>query len=352
MVDFTEFKKQDKRAWKVAAEQTLKGKPLDILKWKVDDQILLDPYYTAGDEAPSTRTLLHPKKGNQWHIGESFNADDPVATNDLLLKALAFGLDSPLLFDVEHFDVCLQGARLDFLFPVFRGGQFASYLDWIQSQSLEMNELEGAFIAYESDFGAINIIDSLPQIKAVSTALPQYFHSHFSFAIDPEDLGKSIGAHLIKLSDLIFQLKSHDIPVKIICEIECDNDFIKTISVIRALRLLICHICDAYGVSADSILLDAYVYQTALDTQLGMIGASSQALAAVTAGVDGLTISCETFNVQQDEESTRRMARNVHHLMKMESGLDQVVDPLAGSYTIEELTGQIAKGSWKVFQKG
>ena len=53
-----------------------------------------------------------------------------------------------------------------------------------------------------------------------------------------------------------------------------------------------------------------------------------------------------------DEEVTRRMTRNVHHLMKMESGLDKIVDPLAGSYSIEQLTKEIAQRSWEVFQKG
>ena len=115
---------------------------------------------------------------------------------------------------------------------------------------------------------------------------------------------------------------------------------------------MVAQICAAYDIPTSSILLDAYVYQTAQDIQLGMIGASSQAMSAVTAGVDRLTISCEALDVQQEEEVTRRMTRNVHHLMKMESGLDKAVDPLAGSYTVEQLTKQIAEQSWKVFQKG
>jgi len=75
-------------------------------------------------------------------------------------------------------------------------------------------------------------------------------------------------------------------------------------------------------------------------------------MAAVTAGVDRLTIASEAMNVQEDEEVTRRLTRNVHHLMKMESGLDKIADPLSGSYTIETLTRKIAERSWKIFQQG
>ena len=47
---------------------------------------------------------------------------------------------------------------------------------------------------------------------------------------------------------------------------------------------------------------------------------------------------------------SRRIARNVQHLMKMESALDEVADPAAGSYYIETLTRQLAERAWEEFQ--
>lgn len=350
-VDFTEFEKQDKESWSIAAEKALKGKPIEDLIWKVDDSISIGPFYTKGKSEKET-ILSDPRKDNQWLIGESFNGDEPSQANDQLLKALAFGLDSPLFFDVEAFDICLENVRVDFLFPIFRGGRIEQYIDWAKKQDLDNSALEGGFIAYEAGFDSINIDNSIAELKTICHALPRYFHSLISFAIDPDHLGNSIGRHLVQLSELIFQLQSNDIPVKIICEIETNNDFIKSVATIRALRLMIAQICSAYDIAFDNILLDVYVDQTAQDIQLGMIGASTQAIAAVTAGVDRLTINCEALAVQQDQEVTRRMTRNVHYLMKMESGMDKIADPLAGSYSIEHLTKQIAEQSWKVFQKG
>ena len=46
-----------------------------------------------------------------------------------------------------------------------------------------------------------------------------------------------------------------------------------------------------------------------------------------------------------------RIARNQQLLLKEESYLDKIADPAAGSYYIENLTDQIAKGAWEHFLK-
>ena len=59
-------------------------------------------------------------------------------------------------------------------------------------------------------------------------------------------------------------------------------------------------------------------------------------------------------NITQDTPTsfTRRVARNLQHLLKMESYLDRVVDPAAGSYYIEELTIRMVEHCWKQLQEG
>jgi len=47
----------------------------------------------------------------------------------------------------------------------------------------------------------------------------------------------------------------------------------------------------------------------------------------------------------------RRIARNVQHLLKMESFFNEIPDPAAGSYYIEKLTQQLANQAWQSFQK-
>jgi len=79
-----------------------------------------------------------------------------------------------------------------------------------------------------------------------------------------------------------------------------------------------------------------------------MIAATTQAMAAALAGVDSIYIRpCN--GKEQADDFTRRIARNVQHILQSESYLNRVVDPSAGSYYIENLTVAIAEKAWQQF---
>jgi methylmalonyl-CoA mutase len=48
---------------------------------------------------------------------------------------------------------------------------------------------------------------------------------------------------------------------------------------------------------------------------------------------------------------SRRMARNIHHLLTLESHLSNVSNPTAGCYYLEELHDQLARKAWEQFQE-
>jgi methylmalonyl-CoA mutase len=78
-------------------------------------------------------------------------------------------------------------------------------------------------------------------------------------------------------------------------------------------------------------------------------------MSAVLGGADRLTVL--PYDAGREAQATypqafsRRMARNVQHLLKMESGFDQLADPAAGSYYIETLTRQLAERAWTEFRR-
>ena len=83
-----------------------------------------------------------------------------------------------------------------------------------------------------------------------------------------------------------------------------------------------------------------------------MIRAATQAMSAVIGGVDRLYIPPANAGVPEAPTPfTRRVARNVHHILKMESFLDRVADPGAGSYYIEKLTDTLAESAWSQLQE-
>ena len=79
------------------------------------------------------------------------------------------------------------------------------------------------------------------------------------------------------------------------------------------------------------------------------------AMSAVQGGVDRLTVlpydAGREDKAEYPQAFGRRIARNVQQLLKLESGFDQVPDPAAGSYYIENLTRLFAEKAWAQFQQ-
>jgi methylmalonyl-CoA mutase len=85
-----------------------------------------------------------------------------------------------------------------------------------------------------------------------------------------------------------------------------------------------------------------------------MIKATTMAMSAVLGGADQLVVT--PYDEDREDLSNyppqfaRRIARNIQHLLKMESGFDQLNDPAAGSHYIEHTSIQIAEKSWEIFK--
>ncbi|MCH2046814.1 MAG: methylmalonyl-CoA mutase family protein, partial [Saprospiraceae bacterium] len=110
-------------------------------------------------------------------------------------------------------------------------------------------------------------------------------------------------------------------------------------------------------------LLEAYEYEKAIypylavqttlsetkdDQYWNMISSTTQAMSAAVAGANSIAI-VPSNGVKESDEFTRRIARNVHHLLISESFMNRVVDPSAGSYYIENITQDISVSAWQTF---
>ena len=340
-LDVNNFSDQDKMSWKAAAEKALKGMSIDTLKWDVDTRIHIDPIYTKEEAEHSTSTLEIEKTNNDWWIGEPFDCSEPSVANSQLVAALEGGLNSPCLFGVQDYKIALDQVRLDFTFPVFKDCSTDGFLEWIGQQDYNLETLEGAFII---DYQSTDLL------KKISNILPKFYHRVCHLELDAEDLGRSLGISISRLVESIIKDIEQGIDPRLIIDFELNDDFLQSIAVIRATKLILAQLARTFGWEQERFFLDAHIFSMAPDIQLCMIGATSQATAAISAGVDRMTISCDPIHVDLDESTRRRMCRNVHQVMKMESGMHEVVDPLGGSYLLEKLTSEIAQNAWTTFQ--
>jgi methylmalonyl-CoA mutase len=73
-------------------------------------------------------------------------------------------------------------------------------------------------------------------------------------------------------------------------------------------------------------------------------------MAAAIGGADSIALKPFDMVYKQEDDFSSRISRNIQVILKKESYFDQVVDPAAGSYYIENLTNSIAEHAWKLFQ--
>jgi methylmalonyl-CoA mutase len=76
----------------------------------------------------------------------------------------------------------------------------------------------------------------------------------------------------------------------------------------------------------------------------------TESMAAIAGGADKVCIHPFDSRFRKPGNFSRRIARNIHHILTHESHFNKVYDPGAGSYYIEYLTEQIANKGWEFFQ--
>jgi methylmalonyl-CoA mutase len=82
-----------------------------------------------------------------------------------------------------------------------------------------------------------------------------------------------------------------------------------------------------------------------------LISNTTQSMSAILGGCDILTIIPHLNGFNCLENAPRRIARNIGHILREESNLHKVADPVAGAYYMESLTTNISRAVWSRLQE-
>ncbi len=131
-----------------------------------------------------------------------------------------------------------------------------------------------------------------------------------------------------------------------------ENNFLVTIAKLKALRLLWYQVVRAYGdtrFTPDQLHLHVRCepwIEEKFQPHGNMLAGTISAMAAIIGGCDSLTV----FPEENNNVTMNRIARNISVVLREESHLDKVADPLAGAYTLDAMTNDIAQNAWTMFQ--
>lgn len=132
-------------------------------------------------------------------------------------------------------------------------------------------------------------------------------------------------------------------------------DFFMEIAKFRAARMVWCQVVEAFGGNEASRKMKIHARtsqwnKTKVDPWVNMLRVSTETFSGVAGGVDSIHVGPFDEIFRQPSEFSRRIARNVHIILREEGHFDKVVDPAGGCWYVETITGELSKKIWALFQ--
>ena len=403
----TDFPAHTYEQWHAAAEALLKGASFEKrLVSKTYEDITIQPLYRQEDIAglehrhhpPGAATRVRGSRAggflrDGWEVSQELKAHAPAALNAVIDEGLGGGqTELNIVVGCGHAECCkggvaltsaadaaaaLAGVRLDAVATYWQAGPgvlpvAAMVLAAAERMGVAFDQLRGGFendpLAELVAKGAVLHPLSLrwdqmaaltawaaaraPGLQMVTANGCAY---HNAGASATQELAYAIATAVTHIE----ALKDRDVPPAtafnhLRLRLAVGSDYFMEIAKLRAARLLLTRVAAAYGVDDAPVFIHASTSRwnkTTYDPHTNMLRVTAEAFAAVVAGVDALHIGPYDEITGRTDEFSRRIARNIHIILREECGLDRVIDPAGGSNYIEWLTDQVAAKAWSLFQE-
>ncbi len=371
---FAEFSPVDRKEWMAKIEKDLKGKAIEALNWEPEPGWKIPPLFHHTD-APESSFLSDQRSANQWTIGQLIMVKDLKETNQRILTCLQGGANALEL----HLDAALTKEQLDLLLKDVIPSYIQLHFSWttaefpilklwkaiqahLQGKGTSSTAWQGSLhwtpdLASEDLESATQLLQHKGDPKLQLFYIKDQAGTSSSMAEELAGLIQQGQAYLAQLQEVGINAQISAPYIQF--GISTRNTFFVEIARIRALKILWANVLKAYE-------LDDYPIHIAVRTAAPqsdddpyrlMIQAATQAMSAVIGGANTLfVLSADQGDSTRDSrfidnpDFGPRIARNVQHLLQLESFMDRVIDPGAGSYYIEHLTQQLAAKAWELFQ--
>ncbi|MGD9948654.1 MAG: methylmalonyl-CoA mutase family protein [Desulfobulbus sp.] len=196
-------------------------------------------------------------------------------------------------------------------------------------------------------------MEHAPKLRTITVGTDGYRNSGGSAV---QDIAYALATGVAYIRALMERgLEINDIAARISFEFAIGNDFFMEIAKFRAARLSWSQIIDSFGgdIEAQKMYIHASTAtwnKTEVDPWVNMLRVSTEAFSGIAGGVDSMHVSPFDEIFRTPNEFSRRIARNVHIVLKEEGHFDKVVDPAGGCWYVEKITAQLAEKAWQLFQ--
>lgn len=400
---FEEFSRISKEDWMRQVIKDLKGKDFEnTLVSKTSDGIKIDPFYTAEDTQENERKLnftgtILPNpsipgfSSRYWsNVFEVEEGESKPANKEILL-ALQNGADALLLSlnGDENLDQLLDEVLPQYIQIFIVPGKdpaasIQHFLKWVKRNGFDPNEIQGGLLwdgfanALVEEESKESIIKTAASLLKIGEELGQFnvfsinsASYHNAGASPVQELSYSLSA-FIELVDGLTQkgFSAKDIFEKTLLKTAVGSDYFVEMAKIKTLRILYYQLARLYQTSIP--MENIFVFSSTsnwtkskLDVHTNMLRSTSESMSAILGGCNALHIIPHDAVLGHSDSFSKRMARNISNILKEEAYFDKVLDPMAGSFYLENLTGDLftavqsklieiedSGGWWQLYQNG
>ena len=396
---FSDFTAPSRQEWMDKIQVDLKGADYQKkMVWRTHEGFAMEPFYRREDLEGMAQTDALPgqfpyvrgnkKDNNRWYVRQNIDAADAREANAKALDLLDKGVTS-LGFKIprkelsaEFIATLLEGIKADtvelnFHICVSRAAELVELLAaYFKAQGFDLATLQGSvnfdpmnrMLLKGKDLEEPFITERATALLRAAEALPGYRVIGVN-AVSLQDAGAHItqelgyalawGTQYIEMMDQA-GIDPAEAARRVKFNFGVGSNYFMEMAKFRAARMLWALIVDKYlesrpedvrrAASKMHIHAETTTFNlTIFDANVNMLRTQTEAMSAVLAGVDSLTVLPYDTAYKPADDFSERIARNQQLLLKEESHFDKVVDPAAGSYYIETLTEAIAKQAWAIF---
>ena len=355
---FEEFPKTDKHQWLDKVRKDLKLDDVSSVSDQTLDEDLIQPAYCNFSDlqhlnglSSFLNTTAHQGESWQgaryWVNTQCIDDKEGESLNAMILESLQGGCEGVELKTLSSDwasmldQVSLPHCQLALRAPI---DQALSFLDFLGTQQ----EFSGYLVI--EDLLNVDPADLIKLLESNSRA------GHFRCFTLQEQAQNLYGTAMLLSQFLELLAKvgegkdTEGILNNLQIQISLGDHYLWEICRLRALRKLFHQLLLLHGYDSSKpgdLHIKAHTtFPPSKDTNQHMLGNTYQAMAAILGGCDVLCVT-----PHGEGEMERRIARNVGLILREESNLHRVADPVAGSYYLESLTDKISRKIWGHLQK-
>ncbi|MDG1427621.1 MAG: methylmalonyl-CoA mutase family protein [Crocinitomicaceae bacterium] len=355
---FKDFNKVSKHDWADKIHADLRGKDPSLLKTEdTIEELKFNCFYHAEDQK---RDISNSARGiqrnnNNWNNGIHIEIESEAGANTQALKALMNGADMIWFRSTKvntNWEAVLQNIKVEYIKLQISANSFE---DIAIINKLTDNSKN---IQFNMDTMSVGETIISTTLKNQSYLLVNGFSVQQAGATTWQEIAYCLNAG----HEYLLQLMDSGLTIDQACEsisfhVGVGSNYFYEIAKIRALRDLWAKIVRVYNPANDktySFSITAVIGHTnksLSDPHTNLLRQTTESMSALSAGVDSIVVlPHDMYSESGASELAQRMALNISLVLREESYFGMVVDPLGGSYTIEQLTSMIGEKAWNEFQ--